>query len=104
MLEIVGSRWCLVDSSWYMVCGGCVKNENILLINSLFSEQNNVDKILNIFKKNNNCVQNIFIQPVLQTYSKIIYTDIISFFNLLINSFYTVSTIPIINTINLNII
>ena len=90
MLKLVDSR--------------CVKNENILLINGLFGEQNNVDKILNIFKKNNNCVQNIFIQPVLQTYSKTIYTDIISFFNLLINSFYTISTIPIINTINLNII
>ena len=80
----------------------CVKNAKIMLINGLLNEQKNVYKIVNNFSKNIFCVKKDIIQLILQTYSQTIYTYIISIFNQLIISFYTVSTIPITNTVILN--
>ncbi|MGB4420488.1 MAG: hypothetical protein WBI29_01675 [Candidatus Saccharimonadales bacterium] len=89
MSKLTGGNW-------------CVKNVKRVLISGLLNEQKSVHKIINNFSKNIFCAKKDFIQLVLQTYSKTIYTYIISIFNQLIISFYTISTVPITNTVILN--
>jgi len=81
----------------------CVKNAKILLITGLLNEQKNIYRFINNFSKNIFCAKKDFIQLILHSYSKTIYTYIISIFNQLVINFYTVSTIPITNTVILNI-